>query len=284
MPPATDVALNDYLYLDRDRIAAYHTQLRGSGTPLQSKFTQSFKESSEKSGEASAHFIKGGIRGEVESTDGTERTFDQSWPMIMATIAELYDRGWVRKTALGVPVGSLIEQTGLLQVVDLRVMRELWSPITKLLARGQQSKAKIPTRSVLSNMAEFAKYIPHPMVAQMITNPEDKPFEFGESSLVGWGLLDTKNILGNADAFALMNGGLFGGLYSMIAVLDIGANSEAAPFVDPFENWEVNNSFEMMLGMQQYIRSIFGRPNYANGVTPLAIYRALPHDVGDGEP
>jgi hypothetical protein len=272
-PPATNVALNDYLYADRDRIAAYHTQLLGSGVPLQSKFSSTYSETAGEDVEASAFkLLSAKFRDGKTSTDGTERTFDQSWPMVLATIAELDERGLIHDGALGIPVGSIIRLHGALQVADLRIMHDLWEPMTKVVSK----KTGSTTTSIgdFKALAQIAKHLPQPLVANVTTSdaPADQPWSAGPTSLHAWGVLSPQHIIGNPDAFAIMNGGLFGEFW-IIAVLDVGA--DAGPPTDPLANFTPTNTFEMMLAMQQFIRQSFGRPNYANGVTPLLIYRPL---------
>jgi hypothetical protein len=57
----------------------------------------------------------------------------------------------------------------------------------------------------------------------------------------------------------------------MIGLLDAGNTGS----VDVEEMFPPTNMFNMTLSLQQNMRSMFGRPDHANGVTPLVIYRVL---------
>lgn len=257
---------------------AYHTQLLGSGTPLQSKFTQSYQESEKSSQQFGIPKLFGAqLTGEDVGQSSSERTYDQSWPMLIQTVEELLARGYICDGALGVPVSSLIRLRGVMQLVDLRILRDLWNPLSKMLKQhqkggGKQVQGALPD---MGSLAEIAKFVPHPLVVQLVTSdkPDGQPFSVGESSLNAWGLLDKENLIGTADSFAIMNGGIVPGEYWMIAVLDVGSTTEL-PQID-FSTLTSGNTFEFALYMQQMIRTMFGRPHYANGVTPLMIYRRL---------
>jgi hypothetical protein len=274
--------LNDYLYVDRARIAAYHTQLLGSGVPLQSKFTESFVESAGKSGEAGfPKVFSATMSGGKSSEYSAERSFDQTWPMALATIAELDDHGFIHEGALAVPVGSIVRVHGALQTVDLRLLKDLWTPMTRMMGQ-QQNKTKTKTGSPEikpAQIADLAKVLPHPIVAQVVTSsaPEGEPFIVGEKSLNAWGFLNPEHIVGDATTFALMNGGFHVGDYTMVAILDVGSAPDAPTF--DFSAINPTNTFEMALAIQQLLRTSFGRPNYANGVTPLLVYRSLKRTV-----
>lgn len=281
-PPETVTGkLNDYVYVDRERIAAYHTQILGSGTPLQSKFTESYAESSGKSGEAGlGQFLRGKLTGGVTSTDSSERTFDQGWPMILTTMSELSARGQIHDGALGVPVGSIVRVRGFLQIVDMHLLADLWGPMTAMFKK--QMAQHLPPGLSASSLSDFIKTVPHPLVAQVVTSvaPHGEPLLVGPESLIAWGVLSPEHVVGNASAFLTMNGGFFSGEYSMIAVLDVGAIS--TPEANPLENFQPNGFFDMAFAMQHTVRMMFGRPASANGVTPLMIYRRLiPSNASD---
>jgi hypothetical protein len=283
-PPGNVGPLHDYLYVDRTRIAALHTQLLGYGVPLQSKYSQSATKEMEKGSEGGVPKIFAGKIGSKQSeTDGTEFSYDLAWPMILDTLDVLSERGDIQEPKVGTTVGSLIRIHGRLSLVDLRVMRDLWGPMMKMMTSTQKGQKKsAPGGIAPANIAEFAKFVPHPLVVQLITSdkPEDEPYSVGPESLNAWGVLATEHVIGDSATFSLMNGGFLPSEYTMIAVLDVGSTPDA-PFVDPFSAFSPTNTFEMMLQMQQFLRNMFGRPNYANGVTPLAIYRTLTRGEND---
>ena len=251
-----------------------HTQLLGSGTPLESKLVENYTRSEAQTGQLG---IPGMASGTVTGTDadssGTERRFDLGWLTVLQTIDELSRRGYIRDDTIGVPVGSIVRVHGLMQLVDLRIMRDMWTPMTKIMRTQGGNKKRAAGEFNPGAVAELAKFLPHPLVVQLLSSssPYGEPMTFGEESVKLWGMLAPQNVVGTADTFSLMNGGIVPGDYVIIGVLDAGAGE--VPDVETL--FPPTNTFNFMLSMQQTMREMFGRSDDANGITPLLIYRSL---------
>lgn len=128
-------------------------------------------------------------------------------------------------------MGSILLIEGWLQIVDLRMLKELWGPIFKMMQKSGGAAQKTAARINASSINDFVKHIPHPLVIQMTTSdsPEGEVPQFGPTSLYAWGVLEPDDLVGSADALPLMNGGWVPGKYCMIAVLDVGANAGCSP-------------------------------------------------------
>jgi hypothetical protein len=264
-----NATLYDYLYVDRERIGAYHTQLLGMGVPLTSKYSQGGSST-----ESEAH--KGGIpkvyEGAIDSQESvnhsTEHSFDPAWPMVLQTVDELIKRNLIHEPAEGIPVGALIKCSGILTVVDLKLLSSLWDPLMTLF---KQQSGDAAAAVANGGIGDFVKAVALPIVFQIMTTKAQSA-GLDQDSLTAWGILRTENVVGSAETFALMNGGIVPGRHHVIGVLDVGTLGHEQQ-ADAFTNFTPTNTYELMLGMQNLIRNIFGRPNYANGVTPLLIYR-----------
>jgi len=271
LPPGNDENLDlfDYLYVDRDRIGAYHTQLAGKGVPLKSTYTHRGTSSeSEYLKHGIPKVVDKGFDSKVDVTQGTEHSFDPAWPMVLETIQTLDQRGYIRDSVIGVPVNSLIRATGILSIADLSLLTTLWNPLTRML-KEQSSKAshKPPVQSDLKSIGEFAKAITQPVAFQLISGHD------ASAMLLAWGAMRRDSIIASAQDLLLMHGGLLPGAYTIIGVLDVGlAGPQASTYL---EQLQPTSTFEMTLKLQHVLRSTFGRPDNANGVTPLLIYRRL---------
>lgn len=270
----TEAYFKDYLYVDRERLAGYHTQLLGSGTPLESKLIENYTRSETSTAQVGIPKIVSGTAQSLDDeTVGKELRFDLGWLNVLQTIDELERRGYIADNAIGLPVGSLIRMHGAMQIADLRLVKDLWPTFLRKLDEQKKRDGDDPID--VRALEAISKVIPHPIVINFTSSESEpgKPLTFGEKSTRAWGILAEENVIGSSDTFSLMNGGFVVGEYEMIGVLEVGASPGL--IIDVAQAFPPSNSFGITLGLQQEVRAFYGRPDDANGITPLTLARSM---------
>lgn len=262
--------LCDFIYLDRDKIASYYSQLFDGGVLSSIKRTSSVQDTSTTSvGVGAPKLLIGGESKSGETaTRGIESQFDTSWSIPLEVINELDGRGFVSKDVATANLGQLVLIRGRLQIVDLRMAQELWEPILSLQAGQMKSEAKTPSerKSALKHAEDSKQQIklisklPHTMQMRLL-NPEFQ----------AWSTLKPSALTINSEDLAFKHGASMPGEWLTLAVLDA-RPSDDDDFVVPERLGDVESGMlQMLLGLRMF----FGRHTLDYGVTPIAIFRAI---------
>jgi hypothetical protein len=292
-PPIVD-ALYDYVYLDRIRIAAYAAQLDDNGVLSQLKRQTSAGDETKIEGKVDLQ-VAGVKQGDsAKSSSAIEHLYDASWSVPLDVLALLDKNGLVNDGLDGTKVGQLVIIRGDLELVDIRLLRDLWAPIfelwshneseavkalqkqvnsivsapntrvqkKQLTAAAAEARATVDSTSVqMGRVLKILEKLPHALHASL-RDPVS-----GEKI---WMSLDPTNLTTNVDDFALKHGASIPGDWSVVGILDA--------FPDPDRSTpEVSGAaiHDIMRFVTDFMQNLLGRPAAAYGLTPIAIYRTV---------
>lgn len=267
---ATTNYLFDFIYLDKDRIGSYYAQLFDDGVLTSIKRTASSQETSANSLGVGAPKLL--IGGELKSGEavgrGIESQFDTAWTIPIEVINELDRLNFITRDLPSATLGQIVLFGGRIQIIDLRMVQELWEPIIAMQAKGEQAAAKTPqarkaaAAQVENNksMIKIVSKLPHTMQMRAFN---------GDMQL--WSTLNPSALTINGEDLAFKHGASIPGDWIVLGILD------AKP--DVSEDFALpNNLSELESGMLQMmmgLRVFFGRNDADYGITPIAIFRPV---------
>lgn len=255
--------LYDFVYLDRPRVASYLAQVIDEGVIVSSKTGSSSSDGVDSQ-------TKVGLAGNgVANTDKTsvsksiERHYDATWSAFVGAFDKLDELGYISSDILSANLSHLVLVTGGLEIIDIRMLKEMWPLFSDEVVKGASPSKKnlAEARREVTKMIGLLSKLPHAL--QMSITGDD----FGEA----WSTLDPAGLTINSDDFAFKHGASIAGTWHVIGVLDAKPDSgaERAPLVGQSD---LKNG---MLGIMTMMRTFFGRPSTAFGITPLAIFRPI---------
>jgi hypothetical protein len=210
------------------------------------------------------------------ASEEIERQFDPIWIIPITTMDRLDELGFIHRS-LKVPVGSLTLVRGFLRLIDIRMLKEMWPAIGKMLgaqasslrksdepeATGQMDADESSASLEFSGVFELVRHLPHGLELHMMTD-----------SGMAWTTLSQDCLLSNPEDLVLKYGTAIDGEWYMLAVVDaLPVSSQAMNAV-----WETVPTGVIPAACAQLLSTIrqqFGRPQGAHGVTPLMIFRSL---------
>lgn len=261
--PTTDY-LFDFVYIDRPRLASYLAQMVDDGVLLSTTKTDQTTDgitSLQKSGLPPIYSVNNTDTATVANT--LERQFDASWSAFIDTLHLLDEKGFVTKDVQRATIGCVVHVVGQLEVLDLRILREMWPIVGK--AVGQQEfngthKQKQAAKQEAEFIATMVSKLPHTL--QMTLLAED----FGEA----WSTLDPAHMTISTEDLAFKHGGTIAGEWHVLGILD--AVPDEATAAAPITGNQVRAG---MLQVLSSMRTILGRPSGAYGITPIAVFRPI---------
>jgi len=139
----------EFLYLDRQRLASLAGQMSDRGTLVGLKSV--FQKTQSKEGKASSSVVVASAEGRVSGTssEASEETYDPFWTHAYSFLRDLEDNFAVPLDAAR--MGSLVKFDGLVQFLDMKIMRNLWEPTLKAALRAQNADAPKTASAVPSN-------------------------------------------------------------------------------------------------------------------------------------
>jgi hypothetical protein len=281
------VALYDYVYLDRTRIEAYAAQLDDNGVLTSIKRTTASADKTTTKANVNLQVLVAGQDDTVGSTQAVDLAYEARWSVPLDVLAMLDEHGLVIQPVTLANIGQLVLLRGDLEVVDIRVMRELWQPIVNLwqhneesaLRTAQDTLATLPPtqqkqgRAMIADAKKQSKEsvaginlflpilekLPHAIHAALST-PDGHHV---------WMSLDPQNLTTSVDDFALKHGALIPGLWTAIGILD------ATPEVDRPAPEPGGTLGGIMKFVASFMQNALGRPKESYGLTPIAVYRTI---------
>jgi hypothetical protein len=137
----------DFLYLDKQRISSLIGQLSDRGTLIGLKSVVAKSQSKEATAGGTIAVAKAEGKTSRSSSESSEETYDPFWTHAYTFLQDL-------EANFAVPldrarVGSLVKFEGLIQFLDLKIMRNLWEPSVRafLFAQPQSPPARPVSRS-----------------------------------------------------------------------------------------------------------------------------------------
>ncbi len=268
--PSTE-SLFDFLYVDRGRIASYFAQLFDTGVLRSLKTTATSEQSIAEEGHAGFGRIAGyKAKDEKAIGQSTEREFDAEWAVPLNVIDALDERGMISRDVTSAAMGQLVLLSGTLQVIDMRMVKELWKPIAAQevgnmpSATSQERKKKEEARKSLGSLTDIIANLPHSVQVKLFSDDYQL-----------WATLEPNYIIGSTADLGLKHGMQIQGTWSMLGVLD--ALPELPSAGEPnLRMPKVPSQLDVaFLKMFIELRKILGRGYFDYGVTPVAILREV---------
>jgi hypothetical protein len=266
----------DFLYLDRPRLASLIGQMSDRGALIGLKAV--FQKSQSKEGKASSTVVVATAEGKMSGTssESSEETYDPFWTHAYSFLQDL-------EANFAVPLetarmGSLVKFEGLVQFLDLKLMRNLWEPsarafilsqasnepqaapsISRKQRRQQQSppgKPQMP--DVMKFGLEVLKEVPHLL---HITFLAQSGFRF-------WAAAQPDYLTISSEALVMKFGAVIDGLWTVVGIVDGRIGDAPKPI-------SISPIIDGAVSAMSVIREAVGRPKDHWGLTPIAIYAPL---------
>lgn len=275
----------DIIYLDRPRVESYFAQLFPEGTLTAIKSSISEGDNSRQDIHLSLGVVKGQMQDSMIASKTLERQYDAAWTLPITLANRLDEQGFLYRDLETAPLGQLILLSGGLQIVDIRMLKDMWEPLARFLApenppqnnRHQQRAAeKAPSPPEMPPGSEFDEKVASLM--RLVPHALQLNFCAGENLV--WSTLEPAMMAVTAEDFALKHGTIVPGEWHMIAVLDRRPDhkenemAHEQMLLSALEQAEADLTFGVMELLDQ-LRGLVGRPSVAYGATPIMIFRAL---------
>jgi hypothetical protein len=282
-------SLYDFLYIDSRKISSYLAQIDPNGALTGIKVSASINSAEQYNAQFSIPMIKGNAQANEANSRGTEKNYDPVWTVPVSLLNALDEAQFINRDISTGVVGQLVLIKGHLQVLDIRMLKDLWEFV---LPQYLQQQAPQATESAVPNRAErrrgqrqaharptapsndarlqieAIKRIPHSLQMNMIC-----------SSAMIWATLNPDNLLVQPDDFLLKHGSALPGEWIVLGVLDsFGA-------IDATETWATFNINPISQGLTvaaDMLRRQFGRPDNSVAITPLMLFRKILRGDADG--
>jgi hypothetical protein len=267
---ATTNYLFDFVYLDRDKIGSYYAQLFNDGVLTSIKRSSSSQDTSVNSlGVGAPKLLIGGEMRNTEAVgEGLEQQFDTAWTIPLEVINELDRSGYIVPDLHAASLGQIVMFKGRIQIIDLRMVQELWEPILTMQAKNGQAAAKTQqARKAATMELEEAKQmikviskLPHTMQMRA----------FGPDAQL-WSTLNPSALTINNEDLAFKHGATIPGEWMVMGILDAKPDSDEEMSF-PENIGEVEGG---MLQLMVALRFLFGRKLTDYGITPIAVFRPI---------
>lgn len=254
----------DFIYLDTKRLASFLAQLDDDGILLSMKKTKHLEEETKTLGSLG---INMGTRTSMENNETfskqLEKHYDSSSTALYSAIDRLDELGFIKKSISDTAIGQMLLCSGTISFQDIRMMRNLWEPMMKMVA-AQETNPK--QRNIKTKEAEQIKSIlsalPHALLMTLMSD--------GDSL---WSSLEEEHLKINSDDITLKHGANFAGRWHVLGILDAKPDNESDTVTHQLPAG--NPIFDGMVEVLTAIRIFLGRPINAYGITPIAIFRTV---------
>lgn len=274
----------DFLYIDRNRVASLIGQLSDRGMLINLKQTVSRGSETQ-----AAAGVKSLLEGRMtrSAADLSEETYDPFWSHAYSFLRDL-QLNFASPLRGESRFGSIVVTSGSLQIVDLRMMKNLWEPSIKAAMLATQhndeatarSSANRPPRSrrnpgpaaplpeavggqqqtfvqFMSLVAEMLKHVPHLVHAAFLS----------ESGFKLWAPLQPQFLTVNSEDLLMKYGAVIDGTWTVVGILD--------GFCIPRQPFPVSPLLDSVMTTTNQLREQIGRPEGFFGLTPIAIFQSL---------
>jgi hypothetical protein len=266
----------EFLYLDKQRISSLMGQLsdRGVLTGLKSVFSKSQER---RGGQQFSGCRKGKIS--RTSSESAEEVYDPFWLHAYTFLQDL-------ETNFAVPLetarlGSLVKFEGLVQFLDLKIMRNLWEPSARAWVLSQvpdaAQAAQSPSTGSRKKRREQRQQQPQPQITQAVKVGleilKEVPHLLHMTFLSGsgfrfWAAAQPDYLTISSDALLMKFGAVVDGLWTVVGIVD-------GRIGDGCEPLRINPVLDGVVTAMSALRETIGRPKDHWGLTPIAIYAPL---------
>ncbi len=153
--------------------------------------------------------------------------------------------------------------SGTITFQDIRMMRNLWEPMMKFAAMGEQGnhKQKQDKLKEMEAHKSILEALPHALLMTFMSDNECL-----------WSSLDEEHLKINSDDITLKHGASFAGKWTVLGILDAKPNDKSENTAPPSIG---NPFFDGLVQILDSIREMIGRPSTYYGITPIAIFRTV---------
>lgn len=260
----------DFLYHDPQRIASFLSQFDENGHLTQVVQKAGKKSATNDSGQLSARlgvpFVGGGDANlSTTNTQSAERegqrTYDPVWANSLLLLEYLTDQNFIQRHLPNANMGQFVLVKGNLWVIDLGLMKDIFSNPTVQGFLTSQSGAATAQQTIAMTMGvSLVTVIPH--VTQAVLSAP---------SGLTWSSLNPAGLTMPAADLLMKHGFSIGGKWSILGVLDA-VPDKALPPAPPAS---LGPYVTGLVSMAPSIRPMLGRPSDAYGITPLLIFREV---------
>lgn len=159
----------------------------------------------------------------------------------------------------------MVRVHGTLELLDIRMLKDIWPLFAEHVAAansaGKRQQQIAAAKKEAASITGLLTKLPHAI--QMSIK--------GAGYEEVWSTLDPAGLTINSDDFAFKHGAAIAGVWHVIGVLD----AVPEPDGELPEAFSLNDMKNGMLQMLTMLRTFFGRPATAYGITPIAIFRAV---------
>lgn len=262
----------DFLYLDKQRVSSLIGQLSDRGMLIGLK--SMVAKSQGKEGTAGLTAVAK-AEGKISKSfsESSEETYDPFWMHAYTFLQDL-------EANFAVPlntarVGDMVKFRGLVQLLDLKILRNLWEPglrafvlsqgqtqqpstqqLPRKKSREQQQQAKIsePIKAGL----ELLKEVPH-LLHMTFLAPDG--FRFWAAAQPEYPTISSEHLV-------MKYGAVLDGLWTVVGVVDGTIGDPPAPL-------PISPVLDSFITAMTSLREAIGRPKDHWGITPIAIYAPL---------
>lgn len=279
--------LYDIFYSDKDRLISYLSQIDVNGLLTSLEVTSQEGNLENAQGEVNAGIAKGHLSSQSSNLDGTKRVYDPAAILPITVMDALDQKGFIGRRIVDSAIGSLVLSSGFMRIKDLSRVADMWPLMEKAIpfeqfvqaadAEGNRQDRRGAKSSNTARIAEIKR-----AMASIITNMEQPvQVEFITDNGFLWSTLKQESLFTPTADISLKHGSVIGGTWHILAILDcVPIYSEEFSRAAAEKAWNsLNDTFHLTDALNQVfssVRSMFGRPDKAYGVTPLIIFRKTP--------
>lgn len=275
--------LYDFMYADTRRIYSYLSQIDPTGVVTAIKEVVGDSSLSDTSGEINTLIVKAALKGTSSNSQSLEHQFDATPTLPWTLLHKLHEMGYLSEDINKTPIGRMVLLKGSINLIDLRILKEVWGPISLQRSIEQEMHFKEITRSSTTSReekenaekglrtikdreqhekvtVELMSKIPHTVNLTLFS---------GENKF--WSSLQPSCFLFDPEDMILKHGPQISGEWYVAAIVDAlpGAKGDH-PFLA-----ELSDFRELSHHLTEVWRYRFGRPADFYALTPIAIYRAV---------
>ncbi|SMF93902.1 hypothetical protein SAMN02949497_1198 [Methylomagnum ishizawai] len=248
-------------------MGSYCAQLFDGGILTGTKSIKKNTESKSATFNGDALVAKAGFGGQEALEESLEHQFDAGWSLPLNVLDRLDELDFLHRDLDSIQIGQLLLTKGSITVIDIKMLKSLWRPISlAITSEGKATHANKKDKEQAKKRMELVGSVLDqlPPTVQMF-------FEAGRNII--WSSLSADQMIINPDDLALKYGGKVDGEWHMLSVLDAKPDQAVFSSLPTFvlEHQFLCGIAEIIENMRKWV----GRPGYAYGATPIAIFRAL---------
>ncbi|MEC7118663.1 MAG: hypothetical protein VXW65_02015 [Pseudomonadota bacterium] len=208
--------------------------------------------------------------GKLNSQNGASTTAELSYdaaPMMPSEMIHLLDaHGFIHHEISPNKLGNIVLTQGALSFVDYEVIKDIIDIALDQVINDMPNTTSAHKRKIEAEkkqhkqIAGFVKKTPFSLQARLFTNASEQI----------WMTLSRDEMVGSAHDVNFKHGELIAGKWYVLGVLD------ATPYDSKqAEGHELDSFGAAISQLASLLKTQFGRPNSAYGMTPIAIFRVL---------